>query len=192
MSVPTIVSSQHVFFVEPERASDAEAREHLLDRAMGPARKRKSSEKLRGGMQPSAGLALVSRDKTGGLIGSVRLWNIAAGDTALLLLGPLAVDQALAGCGVGSALMQEAITRASRANHGAIILVGDPAYYHRFGFRAEKTVGLKMPGPVERHRLLGLELKPGYLAGAAGLLKAQTPGMPQQTQVNPALLEQAA
>jgi predicted N-acetyltransferase YhbS len=89
-----------------------------------------------------------------------------------LLLGPLAVDPAHAGAGVGSALMRHAIMEATRLGHGAILLVGDAAYYERFGFSAEKTSRLAMPGPYERHRFLALELKPGALDGACGTLRA--------------------
>jgi len=70
----------------------------------------------------------------------------------------------------GSALMRHAIDRATELGHGAIMLVGDAAYYSRFGFSVEKTGGLIMPGPVERARLLGCELVPGHLDEAAGLL----------------------
>ena len=50
----------------------------------------------------------------------------------------------------------------------AILLVGDAPYYARFGFSAEKTGSLAMPGPYERHRLLALELEEGALDGAHG------------------------
>jgi predicted N-acetyltransferase YhbS len=158
------------FAIENEIEDDLAAREAMLDCAMGPGRKRKSSEKLRRGMLPSSGLAFVARDSNGTLIGSVRLWDVAAGDWQLLLLGPLAVAPEVAGRGIGSALMRHAIDRATELGHGAIMLVGDAAYYSRFGFSVEKTGGLIMPGPVERARLLGCELVPGHLDEAAGLL----------------------
>ncbi len=158
------------FAIENEIEDDLAAREAMLDCAMGPGRKRKSSEKLRRGMLPSSGLAFVTRDSNGTLIGSVRLWDVAAGDWQLLLLGPLAVAPEVAGRGIGSALMRHAINRATELGHGAIMLVGDAAYYSRFGFSVEKTGGLIMPRPVERSRLLGCELVPGYLDEAAGLL----------------------
>ena len=41
---------------------DIAAREMLLDRAMGPKRQKKSSQKLRRGRRPSEGLAFVARD----------------------------------------------------------------------------------------------------------------------------------
>lgn len=166
-----------------EKAGEAEAREALLDRAMGESRRRKSSEKLRRNRLPAEGLALVARHlgddaDAGSLAGTVRLWSIHAGVGAdgrpceALLLGPLAVDPRMEGAGVGSALMREAIARAKAAGHGAILLVGDAPYYARFGFSAEKTGHLVMPGPFERDRFLALELIPGWLDGATGLLTA--------------------
>lgn len=160
--------------VVSERATDVVAREALLDRAMGPGRKRKSSEKLRRGRRPSEGLAFIVRDDRGALIGTVRLWDVALGDSgkSALLLGPLAVEPVLKGAGVGSMLMRQAIAEARRLGHRAILLVGDEPYYRRFGFSAEKTGQLAMPGPYERHRFLALELVEGALDGAAGTLKA--------------------
>ena len=96
---------------------------------------------------------------------------MTAGSAPALLLGPLAVDPSLANAGIGSALMRHAIAEAGRLGHRAILLVGDAPYYSRFGFSADKTGGLAMPGPYERHRLLALELVEGALDGACGLLR---------------------
>jgi len=168
-----LCASAEAWVVETEQAADAAAREHLLDRVMGPERFLKSSEMLRRGRSPSAMLALVARHRSGHIVGTVRLWDILAGDTPTVLLGPLAVDKAVAGNGIGTALMREAIARARRIGHGSIILVGDPAYYARFGFRAELTSSLLMPGDVVRKRLLALELRDGDLASASGLIVAR-------------------
>lgn len=166
------------FTIEPENAGDVVARERLLDIAMGPNRRKKSSEKLRRGRLPAEGLAFVARDASGHVIGTVRLWNVNAGITPggkalpALLLGPLAVDPAHEGKGIGAALMRGAISEARRLGHGAILLVGDAPYYARFGFFADKTATLMMPGPFERSRFLALELEEGWLTGAAGVLVA--------------------
>ena len=137
-------------------------------------RRKKSSEKLRRGRKPSEGLAFVARDADGCIVGTVRLWDVAAGEGGrpALLLGPLAVDPSLKNAGIGSALMRHAIAEAARLGHRAILLVGDAPYYARFGFSAEKTGTLAMPGPYERHRFLALELVDGALDGAKGVLKA--------------------
>lgn len=164
--------------IAPERPGEALAREALLDRAMGPGRKRKASEKLRRNRLPAEGLALVARNGEGALLGTVRLWNVEAGvgpdgrAIKALLLGPLAVDPRAEGRGIGSALMREAVKRAAERGHGAVLLVGDAPYYARFGFSADKTGHLMMPGPYERSRFLALELIEGWLDGACGLLTA--------------------
>ena len=51
-----------------------------------------------------------------------------------------------------------------------MILLGDAPYYARFGFSADKTGELSLPGPFERDRLLGLELREGALDGAWGMI----------------------
>jgi predicted N-acetyltransferase YhbS len=158
--------------IEAESVRDVTAREMLLDRAMGPGRRRKSSEKLRRGRKPSEGLAFVARDGDGRVVGTVRLWDVDAGGKPALLLGPLAVDPTVKSSGIGSALMQHGIAEAARLGHGAILLVGDAPYYARFGFSGEKTGDMSMPGPYERHRFLALELRDGALDGAVGTLRA--------------------
>ena len=154
-----------------ESGSDVAAREALLDEAYGPSRFRKPSEKIRRGRQPAEGLALVAVDGER-LVGTIRLWHVSCGDRSALLLGPLAVACDRQGQGIGAALIARAIAGARAGGHGAIVLVGDAAYYGRFGFTAAKTGALAMPGPFERHRLLGLELVPGGLDGAAGIIAA--------------------
>ena len=103
----------------------------------------------------------------------MRLWHIAAGPgRSALLLGPLAVHPQSRNRGIGSALVRRAIARARLAGHRVVLLVGDAAYYGRFGFGAAATGGLWMPGCFERERLLALELHPGALADARGLITA--------------------
>ena len=159
--------------IDQQSPAVSAAREALLGRAMGLNWKRKSSQKLRRGRRPSEGLAFVARNEDGVLAGTVRLWDVATGDgRPALLLGPLAADPSLKSAGIGKTLMSHAISEVKRLGHKAILLVGDAAYYGRFGFSAEKTGGLSMPGPYERHRFLALELVPGALDGAHGTLKA--------------------
>lgn len=170
----TLPAALPAIIITAETGADIAAREALLDRAMGAGRKRKSSEKLRRGRRPSEGLAFVARNEDGTVVGTVRLWDVRLGDNgaAALLLGPLAVDPAVKSAGIGSTLMRHAIAEAARLGHCAVLLVGDGPYYARFGFSAEKTGRLAMPGPYERDRFLALELAPDALDGARGTLKA--------------------
>ena len=159
------------FSIYPETAGDVAPRDRLLDRAMKPNWRRKSSEKIRRGRQ--AALAFVARDEAGAVVGTVRLWNVALGEGGqpALLLGPLAVDPSIRSSGIGGALMRQAIGAARNGGHGAVMLVGDAEYYSRFGFSADKTGALAMPGPFEKHRLLALELVPSTLDGASGVIR---------------------
>lgn len=156
--------------VRDERLRDIDAREALLDASFGPERFEKTAERLREGRLPAAGLALVAT--TGErLVGTVRLWNVTLGPSRpSLLLGPIAVDCTLRSAGIGGQLMRAALTRAKDEGHASVILVGDEPYYRRFGFAAAKMDELWMPGPVDRSRFLGLELVPGALDGARGLV----------------------
>jgi predicted N-acetyltransferase YhbS len=158
--------------IREERVADVASREALLDGAYGAARFSKTSERLREGRLPASRLSLVAINH-GALVGTVRLWNVAAGPGRdALLLGPLAIRPDYRNRGIGTALMRRAIARARIAGHGAILLVGDEAYYGRFGFSAALTSELWMPGRPDPDRLLALELKPDALAGARGLIGA--------------------
>jgi predicted N-acetyltransferase YhbS len=156
--------------IRPEQPPDVAAREALLDVAYGPVRFTKPSQQLRERRDPA--LSLVASEQ-GGLIGTVRLWPVAAGaGRPALLLGPLAVHPDCRRRGIGAALMRRAIRVAHDAGHGAVLLVGDASYYGRFGFTAAKTGGLAMPGLHQLERLLALELTAGALDGAHGPVRA--------------------
>lgn len=158
--------------IRHERACDIAAREALLDQAFGEARFRKCSERLREDRLPAAGLSFAAvQDRH--LVGTARLWNVDVGNGApVLLLGPVAVACDSQGRGIGAALVTRAIREARKQGYAAIVLVGDAPYYGRFGFSTAKTGALTMPGPYEPHRLLGLELHPGALDGACGMIAA--------------------
>jgi predicted N-acetyltransferase YhbS len=159
--------------IREETTFDIAAREALLDEAYGACRFTKTSERLREGRLPADGLSLVAVDRNSAIVGTVRLWHVAAGPgQAALLLGPLAVHPKSRKRGIGTALMRRAIARARLLGHHVILLVGDASYYGRFGFSAEQTGDLWMPGRYDRDRLLALELRPASLAGARGLIGA--------------------
>ena len=159
------------FAIRAERASDVVAREALLDACFGVNRHTRTCQRLRDGRAPAEGLAL-SAVRQGRLVGTLRLWHVSVGDVPALLLGPLAVDPSCRELGLGAALMNRALAAAGRLGHGAVILLGDAPYYARFGFSARKTIDISLPGPFERDRLLGLELRYGALDGISGMIAA--------------------
>lgn len=148
--------------IRAEEPADAAAIDALVARSFGPGRFAKSAYRLREGVDPDASLSLVAIEE-GLLRGSVRFWPVLVGREPVLLLGPLAVETAERGRGIGIALMQRGIEEARARGHRAIILVGDPPYYARVGFTPLKRGRVKLPGPVDPSRVLGLALVEGAL-----------------------------
>src|ERR1700682_5424271 len=164
-----LISDAAPFVIRAERASDVVARETLLDACFGENRHARTCQRLRDGRAPAEALAL-SVVRQGRLVATVRLWHVSAGAKPALVLGPLAVDASCRDLGIGAALMTHALAAAKARGHNAVILLGDAPYYARFGFSALKTGELSLPGPFERDRLLGLELREGALDGAWGMI----------------------
>jgi predicted N-acetyltransferase YhbS len=187
-----LASKTAPFTIRAERASDVPAREALLDACFGENRHTRTCQRLRDGRAPAEGLALSAVARDGRLVGTLRLWRVSAGGVPALLLGPLAVDSAHRKHGVGAALMVHAIAAATARGHRAVLLLGDAPYYSRFGFSAEKTGELTLPGPFERERLLGLELSEGALDSAWGMIVATGPATPRRKAIRAKTLRPAA
>src|SRR4051794_22365541 len=96
------------FAIRAERASDAAAREALLDAGFGEGRHTRTCQRLRDGYTPAEGLAF-SAVRRRRVIGTVRLWHVSAGGVPALVLGPLAVDPACRKLGIGAALIHHAL-----------------------------------------------------------------------------------
>ena len=160
------------FTVENTETSDQPIIEQMLDAAFGIDRRVKTSYRLREGSQPAPGLSLVVRDVDVGLAGSISFWPLVIGEAATpaLLLGPLVVHALRQNLGAGLALMQEGLARAKARGHRLVILVGDAPYYARVGFRKSPEGKLILPGPVNPERFLYVELVPGALVEAHGLV----------------------
>jgi predicted N-acetyltransferase YhbS len=153
--------------IRPERPEDADTVEALVAQVFGPGRFAKSAYRLREGVDPEQSLSFIAVEN-GELRGSVRFWPIYVGEQPALLLGPLAVQPDQRGRGIGIALMQAGIEEAKRVGHRAIVLVGDPPYYARVGFAPLPRDSVKLPGPVDRGRILGLPLVDGALEQLKG------------------------
>lgn len=157
--------------IRQELPADAGAIERLHERAFGPGRFARTAFRLREGTPPDPALSFASHVGTF-LVGSVRMTPIRAGDGPGLMLGPLTVDPAFEGRGIGAALMQQALAAARAGGHELVLLVGDVPYYARFGFRPVKPGQLVLPGPADPGRFLALELVEGVLATRRGAVTA--------------------
>ena len=152
---------------------DERSVEALLDRAFGPARHTRTAYRIREGVAPIPELSFAALDG-GTLTGTIQCWPVVlrhdgGGTTPLVMVGPVAVEPARQQGGLGKQLMHASLAAAERIGAAeALCLIGDPEYYNRFfGFTADRTAAWRVPGPVERHRLLA---RGDAVPTAAGML----------------------
>ena len=151
-----------------------DAVERLLDDAFGTDRHGRTAYRLRAGVAALPALSLAAIDD-GALVGTIQCWPVAltrdgGGTVPLVLVGPVAVSPARQQGGIGRALVEASLAAAARTGQdGAMMLIGDPEYYTRFfNFSNNRTARWRLPGPVERHRLLARGAAVPDAAGAIG------------------------
>ncbi len=134
-----------------------DALEDLLDRAFGADRHGRTAYRVRDGAAAIDSLSFVAlADRA--LAGSLQSWRVALtterGDALpLAMIGPVAVDPAWQGKGVGLHMLRVAAQRLDVERRSAM-LIGDADYYGRFGFLSGPASGWTLPGPVEPERIL--------------------------------------
>lgn len=85
----------------------------------------------------------------GAPIGHVAFSHGQVAGQKVALLGPLAVDPDQQKSGLGTALVQAGLARLRDQGVVMVLVLGDPAYYGRFGFRADPHVTPPYPLPAE-------------------------------------------
>lgn len=160
--------------IRPELPADGAAIERLHERAFGPGRFARTAYRLRERAAEAPELCFTALVGTL-LVGSIKMTPVAIGETRALLLGPLAVEPAFEGRGIGGKLMRAAMEAGREAGFGLVILVGDVDYYARFGFGRVPPGRIDLPGPVDPARLLAAELAAGARESTTGAVTAPRP-----------------
>lgn len=116
-------------------------------------------------------LALVA-EENGTLVGHVMLTKASVADGEdrheVLLLAPIAVILERRRAGIGSALVSESFRLAREMGYTSVFLVGDPAYYHRFGFRSVAEFGVTYNLDIPVENVMACELVPNALENVRG------------------------
>ncbi len=131
-------------------------------------------EQLRSSRDYIPELALVA-EQDGELIGHIMLTRtyITRRDDKVeaLFLGPISVVLERRNQGIGSALMNESLRLAKAMGYQSVFLVGDPAYYHRFGFQPTAKFGIKELEPIPDEYVMVCQLDDNALAGITGTIR---------------------
>ncbi len=92
-------------------------------------------------------LSLVAIDDDGSLVGHVICSRGGVDSTPALGLGPVSVRPDRQRTGIGSTLVEAVLQAAESRGEALVCLLGDPAYYSRFGFEPASTLGVGSPEP---------------------------------------------
>lgn len=112
-------------------------------------------------------LALVAIDN-GHLIGHIMLTKFAF--EGMLLLAPLTVKLDYRHQGVGTKLVQKAFELAKEMNYTSVVVLGDPDYYGRFGFKPSVNFGITCTNDIPPQYVQIVELQDGALDSINGTL----------------------
>lgn len=153
--------------IRPERATEAETIGELISAAFrasehGLNGEARIVERLRADQALSLSLVALVDGQLSGHV-AVSAVQIADSSPDWYGLGPLSVLPARQRQGLGASLMKAALSRLREAGAAGCLLVGDPAYYGRFGFAAR--AGLHYPG-IPAAYCLALPFGPSWPRGA--------------------------
>ena len=109
----------------------------------------------------------------GKIVGNIMYCRAAVLDDSdveheVICFGPVSVWPQLQGKGIGGALIRHSLEEAAKMGFGAVLIYGDPGYYHRFGFEPAKKYGIKTSEGGYLAALMALELTPGALSDISG------------------------
>ena len=118
-------------------------------------------------------VSLVAEDN-GAVVGHIMFSPVVlSGHPALRIMGlaPMAVLPAHQRKGVGSALVRAGLDQCRQLGFGAVVVLGRPAFYPRFGFSPSTRFGIGCEYDVPKDAFLVLELQAGALGRASGTIR---------------------
>lgn len=92
-------------------------------------------------------------------------------DLHLMGLAPMAVSPAHQRSGIGSRLVAAGLEHCGRLSCAAVVVLGHPAFYPRFGFAPASEVGIGCEYDVPPEVFMVLEIQPGALAARSGTIR---------------------
>lgn len=160
----------------PERPDDADAVRHVNLSAFGRADEADLVDLLR--QDPAwEDLSLVAVDGADRPVGHTLLTRCHLGDSPALALAPCAVAPEHQRTGAGSAAIHAALEAARQRGEQAVVVLGHPEYYPRFGFTRASAAGVRVDFEVPDEALMVLGLGPGATVPAGTVRYAPAFGL---------------
>ena len=118
-------------------------------------------------------VSLVSEHR-GAIVGHIMFSPVSLlGHPQLKIMGlaPMAVAPEHQRKGIGSALVRGGLEQCKQLGFSAVVVLGHPEYYPRFGFLPSARFGIGWEYEVPQEAFMLVELQPGFLSGASGKIK---------------------
>lgn len=163
-----------MIFIRPEQPADIPAIHHVVEQAFqeafGSTAEADLVDKLRANGKAIVSLVAVEDDQ---IVGHILFSEVTLGDATIIGLAPVAVLPRHQKQGIGAMLINEGIEACRDAGYTAMVVLGHPEYYPRFGFVPANRFGIKSEYDVSDETFMAMELQPGALASCAGVAKYQ-------------------
>lgn len=157
--------------VRREQPADHQAIFAVNAAAFGTSAEARLVKALRDQARPL--ISLVA-DQAGRLVGHILFSPVTVEpprDVFLMGLGPMAVLPEHQRRGIGSALVRAGLDACRAAGAQAVVVLGHPQYYPRFGFEPASSFGLQCEYDVPDEVFMAIEIRPGALTPAPGLVR---------------------
>ncbi len=158
--------------IRPEQPDDIDAIRRINELAFGAPGEAKLVDALRNANAIVLSLvAEVDKQVVGHILfSSVDIDRGSTHDNAVGL-APMAVLPGAQRRGIGKTLVQSGIKQIRDAGHGAIVVLGHPGYYPRFGFKPASEFELRWEVPGHEKAFFAMELRPGFLGVRPGTVR---------------------
>lgn len=160
--------------VRGEKVEDQKAVHALNETAFETESEANLVDALRRGAQPFISLVAEDNNK---IIGHIMFTPVSLSgypDLKIMGLAPMAVEPEQQRAGVGSKLVEAGLEGCRSLGYGAVIVLGHPTYYPRFGFEPSVKYNIKSEYDAPADAFMAMELEPGYLSGKSGIIKFHT------------------
>lgn len=152
--------------IRQERSADYDEIERVVAAAFAGAEHTDGDEhrlvrRLRESAEYIPELALVASDGDGRVLGYLMMSKITVGASKAVALAPLAVRPGFQHQGIGSRLIAAAHEAARELGCGVSVVLGDPAYYSRFGYVTARPAGIRAPFEVDDKYFMYCKLDTG-------------------------------